>query len=189
MSKIIGISGISGAGKSTLTKALGMALDATTLFWDDFDDISQGPSDYVQWYETSRDYSAWHYDALVDVLASLKNDERIMCPATHKELIPSQYVIFDAPMGYKHLATGKFIDKLIYIDTPLDVALARRILRNFHEPDFNKNQLSEELQHYLDFARKVYVFAQEKEGSHLIINGYTPIEEQVKFILSFLHEK
>ncbi len=45
MVKIIGISGISGAGTTTLTKALGTALDATTIFWDDFDDISESPDD------------------------------------------------------------------------------------------------------------------------------------------------
>lgn len=190
MSKIIGICGISGSGKSTLTKALGTALSATTLYWDDFDEISQAPHDYVEWFEKSRDYSAWKYDGLVNVLQHLKNDSKIICPATQKELMPTEYVIFDAPMGYKHLPTGKYIDSLIYLDTPLDVALARRILRDVEKPDFDKFQLKQELEHYLAYARKVYVYAaNEKEGSHLIINGYTPIEDQVKFILSFIHTR
>lgn len=40
---IIGISGIGGAGKSTLTQALGKALNATMIYWDDFDAISVEP--------------------------------------------------------------------------------------------------------------------------------------------------
>ncbi|HXW53424.1 MAG TPA: hypothetical protein VEL47_04880 [Myxococcota bacterium] len=43
MARIIGISGISGAGTTTTTKALAEALNATALYWDDFDDISSGP--------------------------------------------------------------------------------------------------------------------------------------------------
>jgi uridine kinase len=45
ISKIIGISGNMGAGKTTLAHALQQDLKSTLLRWDDFDDISTGPSD------------------------------------------------------------------------------------------------------------------------------------------------
>ncbi len=45
---IIGISGITGAGKSTLAKALSLDLKATLISWDDFDDISLEPEDYIE---------------------------------------------------------------------------------------------------------------------------------------------
>lgn len=48
--KIIGISGNMGAGKTTLAQALQQDLSSTLLCWDDFDAISTGPSDYVEWY-------------------------------------------------------------------------------------------------------------------------------------------
>lgn len=49
---IVGISGISGAGKSTLTSALQKEINATLLAWDNFDEISTGPYDYVDWYKS-----------------------------------------------------------------------------------------------------------------------------------------
>jgi uridine kinase len=36
---IIGVSGIAGAGKSIFVQRLAQSLQATTLFWDDFDAI------------------------------------------------------------------------------------------------------------------------------------------------------
>ncbi|HDO1382378.1 TPA: deoxynucleoside kinase [Aeromonas veronii] len=47
---LIGVSGNMGAGKSTLTKGLSNALNATIISWDDFDHISVGPDDYIDWY-------------------------------------------------------------------------------------------------------------------------------------------
>ncbi len=191
MTKIIGISGISGSGKTTLTKALGIALKATTVFWDDYDEHSTGPVDYVKWYETSRDYSAWHYDSLVEVLNKLKSEKKTTCPATQKELIPTEYVIFDAPLGYKHTATGNYIDTLIHIDIPLDIALSRRMIRDYTSSEKGKEELLEDLQFYLNSSRKVFVYAatREKEGSHLIINGDSSIDEQLQFIVSYLRNK
>ena len=45
--QIIGISGNMGAGKSTLARALAVDLQATVFGWDEFDEISNGPYDYV----------------------------------------------------------------------------------------------------------------------------------------------
>jgi uridine kinase len=46
---IIGISGISGSGKTTLIKRLEKVLLATSIHWDEYDGISEGPEDYVKW--------------------------------------------------------------------------------------------------------------------------------------------
>jgi len=178
--KIVGISGVSGSGKTTLTKKLKRILHATTIFWDDFDEISQAPKDYVEWFKTSKDYQEWRYDALTETLISLKCGKEVLCPATNKILKPTPIVLFDAPLGYRHHATGAQIDFLIYLDTPPDIALARRLLRDRPNPQ-------KEMKHYLAKARPVYMLSYEQKNEcDFIIDGSLPLEEIVKICLSRL---
>lgn len=37
----------------------------------------------------------------------------------------------DFPFAYKHFKTSKLIDFAVFIDTPLDIAMARRVTRDF----------------------------------------------------------
>ena len=188
MTKIIGISGISGSGKSFLAKKLGKTLNATTIFWDDFDDISEGPADYIKWYESDRNYNAWKYDALADVLHKLKMHEKVICPATKKKLTPTDYIVFDAPLGRKHNATGQYIDFSIYLNTPLDIALVRRLLRDYKDKD--NLAIIEELTFYLTTSRPLYVMDYDrKEECDLIIDGSFPLDKQIQMILSAFDKK
>src|SRR5437868_3762369 len=128
---IIGISGISGAGKSTLTKALGERLHATTIFWDEFDEISKAPEDLLDWYDKGRDYTAWDYSGVAEVLRKLKDGKVAQHPVLKIELKPTKYVIADLPLGHLHKQTGEYVDVFVHLDTPLDVALCRRFLRDY----------------------------------------------------------
>ena len=188
MVKIIGITGVGGAGKSVLTKALGKKLNATTLYWDDFDEISQDPKDYIEWYNTSRDYDEWKYDALAEVLKQLKLGKKVICPVTKKELIPSGYIIFDAPLGRNHRATGQYIDYSIFLDTPLDIALARRVLRDFRDKaNLNINEIFEELDFYITSSRPLYAMDyEEKEKFDYVVDGSQPVDKILGIIVQQL---
>lgn len=191
MVKIIGIQGIAGSGKTTLTQALGKALNATTLFWDDFDPISTGPSDYIEWFKTSRNHNDWRYEALAETLQSLKEGKSLTCPATQHALIPTEYIIFDAPLGYDHKATGQWIDFLVYLDTPPDIALARRLYRDYQpSAKRNHNDILEEISDYLESARPVFMAAYEmKDKADLILDGSQSIEVLVLRALDVLRKE
>jgi uridine kinase len=180
--KIIGISGISGAGKTTIAQELAKALKATAVFWDDFDDISTSPKDYVAWFHSGQGNEAWDYPALATTLEKLKMGQQINHPALNHFLEPTKHIIFDAPMGRLHEQTGKYIDLWVHIDVPLDVALARRTIRDFKRDPRSVEEVLKELRYYLEHSRPMFFSEEEKKGADLVVDGTMSIEEQVKRI-------
>lgn len=177
---VIGISGISGAGKSTLVQRLANTLQATTIAWDDYDAISKVPVDYVRWYESSRSYEDWIYDDLGSTLKQLKSGLEVDCPATGRKLSQTPYILFDAPLGLCHRGTGYFIDLPIFLDTPLDLALARRLLRDYqHHPQ----KVIHALEEYTSRSRPLYVLGSQAREGNLVIDGTLSIEEQEQQVL------
>lgn len=184
MVRVIGISGISGAGTSTITKALGKALNATALFWDDFDDISQSPDDYVEWFHKSGDYGDWHYPALENTLKELKEGRTLNHPATREKLVSTPLVIFDASLGRQHSATARFVDFFIHLDTNMDVALARRLIRDYG--DNHKASISDvldELQWYLSDGRPLFDARKIKASADFVVNGDNSVEKILAVIM------
>lgn len=189
--KIIGISGISGSGKSTLTKALADYLSASSLYWDDFDAISQSPDDYVDWFEHSRDYTEFNYETLAQSLCELKKGKVITHPVKQENITPTRYVIVDAPLGKAHEQTARYIDTFIHIDIPLDIALARRLLRDTKDR-CDSQAIVSTLNQYLHKSRPLF----DTEGMSLIANtadyiidGTQKLEKQIEDIAAFLKPK
>lgn len=179
MSIIIGISGISGAGTTTITKALGAELSSTCLFWDDFDDISESPNDFVEWFNTDGNYAAWKYPALEDVLSCLRQGFKHTHPVSGINLEPTEYVIVDVPLGRMHVATSRLVDIMIHLDTSMDVALARRLIR---DRAHNPAQIFDELQWYLDTGRPLFDASKIKASAELICDGNLPVSDIVREI-------
>ncbi|MBF0207884.1 MAG: AAA family ATPase [Oligoflexia bacterium] len=188
--KVIAIMGISGAGKTALAKSLSKALNVTAIFWDDFDPISSGPDDLVMWYKQSRNFNDWKYDELARVLKMLKDGQDVSCPLTGKGLVPTKYIIFDAPLGRRHTATAIYIDQLVLIDTPLDIALARRLLREKNS-DLMHGSIYDELNYYLEHSRPLFIIDDEcRKQCDLVLNvetSATSIDELTNKVISWLN--
>lgn len=184
---IVGISGISGAGKSTLTKALANQLNASSLYWDDFDTVSQLPGDYVDWFKRGCNYTEFNYAALAQSLCELKSGKIITHPVTQENIAPTRYILVDAPLGRAHEQTACYIDTFIHIDTPLDIALARRLLRETKGKS-NSDYLINSLNEYLSRSRPLFTTNVIKQSADYIIDGTQKIETQSKEALSFLKD-
>ena len=170
-------------------KKLARELNATVLYWDEYDDISKQPVDYVEWYHKDGDVSAWKYPALADTLSKLKSGESPVCPATNKELLATPWIVFDSPLGYDHLETGRFIDFLIWIDTPLDIALTRRTIRDhLSGGQVNAALLREELEYYCKKSRPLFAKGLSIPAD-LVVDGSHSLGEMRNNIIKFLNKK
>ncbi|HCJ1077173.1 uridine kinase [Legionella bozemanae] len=183
---IIGISGNMGAGKTTLTLELASYLHSPFISWDDFDEISNGPEDYIDWYKRGENYTEWDYPKLAEVLKVLKSGEAVIHPVKNSVVNPKQYIIFDAPLGRFHQQTGIYIDTWIHINVPLDVSLCRWVLRNYKNTDKTKEDLLDELEFYLSESRPLFEDREFKSKADFIINGMDSTKHQVELIREYL---
>ncbi len=167
---VIGISSVSGGGKTTVTRALKEKLpNSFAIFFDDFDacdDPTVHPKDLYQWALDGGDQNAWQTPGIIAKMDSLKKNQEY------------DFVVFDAPLGRAHEDSGRFIDLMVFIDTPLDVAMARRLIRDYlsdgHDNSEQRMQsLGEELSHYLEKARLPYLEMGKgvKPKSDMVLDG------------------
>jgi uridine kinase len=182
---VIGISSVSGGGKTAVTKRLAQLLqDAVTLCFDDYDDTNLHPENRQIWLKEGADYNVWKTPALTKVLQSLKSGYAITSPVDGSKISPARFIVFDAPLGRAHFDTGRFIDFMVFIDTSLDVAMARRFLRDIpgeaeQGAEETIKSLKTNLSSYLNGGRLFYLQFQQqiKEKCDLILDGCLTVDE------------
>ena len=187
---IIGISAVAGGGKTAVTKRLVEVLgDAVSLHFDDYDDTNVHPDDIQHWFVAGADYDAYETPVFTSHLEALKAGESIRYPVGGAIMGPTRYVVADAPLGRAHSDSGRFIDLMVFIDTPLDVALARRTLRDIElsrgwSADEAVLYAKEELTAYLAEARPLYDEFQERmrTTSDVTIDGTLTVNDVVEKI-------
>lgn len=114
---IVAISGHPGSGKTSLTRTLQRQLGVPALHYDDYETFTDTPQAQVRdWVARGSNYDEIKLEPLVKELIRLAEAEpRPKC------------VLFDTLLGRAHSATGELIDTLIWVDTPADIGLARKI--------------------------------------------------------------
>ena len=182
---VVGISAVTGGGKTAVATRLAELLqDAITLCFDDYDDTNIHPEHLQIWLAEGADYNVWETPVLTDHLRSLTAGNPVTSPVDGSEVLPAKHIVFDAPLGRAHLDTGQFIDLMVFIDTPLDVAMARRLLRdnpsvstrNAEEP---VRGLSADLSSYLERGRGLYLEHQKqiRRDCDLVLDGCLTVDE------------
>ncbi|MNO67007.1 hypothetical protein D3C76_578080 [compost metagenome] len=141
---VIAVAAVSGGGKTTITKRLQQKLNrAEALFFDDYRCIP--PDDICDWVERGADYNEWDLSPIIHDLQGLLSQDQLNL----------DYIVLDYPFAYKHHEMGRHIDYTIFIDTPLDIAMARRILRDPNE--IYDSMIRNDMSNYLSRAREAYL--------------------------------
>jgi uridine kinase len=127
--QVIGIAGPAGAGKTSLVEALAKQLgNAVAIHYDHYERATQQPMErLVRWIEQGADVNEIRLPELVRDLAALRRGEAVIHPLTRAEIRSADRIVFETPLGREHRETGRHIGLLIWIEVPLDVALARKV--------------------------------------------------------------
>lgn len=158
----IAIAGVSGGGKTALTTHLATHTNnAKALFFDDYD--LDGPEDVLEWIDRGARVHEWDLEPIVADLKDLLKQ-------------PLEYIFLDYPFAYQHTQMKEFIDLAVFIETPLDLALARRISRDFQNS--SGEEIVAQVNHYASHGRRAYLNMLEaiQPDSDLLVDGTWTIE-------------
>ena len=168
---VIAIAAVSGGGKTTVINELKNRLPLSTIIYFDDYDFEECPEDYFQWVQSGTDYNAWNTETLANDIESLLAQDNM------------NYILFDYPFAYKNDKITPYIDYAIFIDTPFDIAMARRLLRD------NVNQsleiLRNDLNCYLSGGRTAYLEMLKtiKPNSDFVADGSLKVDNIVSQII------
>ena len=148
---IVSVSGITGSGKSSISElARDMLKDATVIEFDSFETLTRNDMSIVlRWL---KEPGLFEQQSLPNLHKSLKN-LRERKPAglpTGETLLPASIIFFETPLGRTHAETSPLIDLSIWLDCPLDIALARNIAHWTKDAQTRPAQFQSWLANYLD---------------------------------------
>lgn len=172
--KVIAIAAVTAGGKTTTVNEIKNQLfNVQTLHFDDY--VFEGEVDnFYQWVLDGADYNVWNLEPLKKDILKIRDSG------------DCDYLILDYPFAYCNQQIRKYIDVAIFIDTPLDIALARRILRDMSNA-FGK-EIRNDLEGYLKYARVAFIQMQKDilPSSDYVIDGTMSTESIVKNIINII---
>ena len=152
--------------ENNITKKLKDRLpNAKAIYFDDRNyDSASGIDDICKWIDEGADANRFNLDLLINDIESLLSDG-------------AEYIILDYPFGYRHHKIALYIDISVFIDTPLDIALARRIIRDYDKTTIVN--IFEDISQYLSKGRNAYLFSISSALSNadFVVDGSKPADE------------
>ena len=161
---LLTVSAISGGGKTAVVKALTKVFKRAAAFYFDDYEYTRHPENIGCWIENGSNPDAWD-------LTLIENDVKQAVQSGEYD-----YIFVDYPFGKKEdYALKPLVDIAVFIDTPPDIALVRRVLRD--QGDANAKDIILKLTAYLSI-RKYFIYTDKDKKDHdFIIDGARPISE------------
>ena len=172
--KTLVLAGLTAAGKTTISYELEKRLpNVTTLHFDDYSYEGE-VEDFYKWTIEGADFNVWKLEPLVKDVIRLKESGKY------------DWLILDFPFGYCHDEMKDYIDYVVYVDIPLDVTLARRIIRDM--PNATGNEIREELELYVKYGRIAFLETSKQvlPSADCVVDGTKPVAESIEKIMNFV---
>ena len=174
---VLSISGISGGGKSTLVQAVRDHLPGAGVVRFDgfsFDQRPEAPAAAVTVADPIRAFNQYDLTDLAAAIQAAQQNHAI--------------VIVDYPFGRVNRQIAPRIDLAFDVQTPLDVAFARALRRDYAAADTTKADILAWAKAYLTQARPLFVVHDTVVSQHVdqVIDGMRPLAEKVKTVVDAL---
>lgn len=188
---VITVSGVSGAGKSSTVRAIAKLLgDASCFYFDDYGEAMQQPDDGLRWIAEGADLTAFALPRFGEDVRKLRQGETITTP-TGRCVEPASFLVIEEPFGRGRIDMADLVDFSVCIDTPMEVALARRLLEAVERWDGPVEQRFQWIGTYLNTylfegMREVYsaINGRVRERSDLILDGLSPVEQNAQRVVA-----
>lgn len=194
------ISGASGSGKTETVNQLAQKLNGSTLFFDDYSkDLVEKQSKKSE-AKNEIKLSNYELPSMARDLKKLLQGKTIINPRTKQEIKTSNFIVIEDPHGRGRKDINQLYDFVVLLDIPLEICLARVILRTFQgemilldrgfiqQSEASAKEKLELLEKYIFgpyFTRDSYIDVnnQVKENVDLIIDEVRPLESILNEIL------
>ncbi|WP_298609223.1 uridine kinase [uncultured Thiothrix sp.] len=192
----IGICGGSGSGKSELARALVAALPEDQSVLVELDSYYHAAINFPTKIKGNYDHPlSLDEPRLVEDLLKLKAGEMIHKPCydftVHnrarfsERVYPTPFIIIDGILLFALQQVAKLVDLSVFVDTPADIRLARRLLRDVRE---RGRTLDDVLAQYLNTVRPMHEQYVEihKTKTDILVSGTDSIQAEVAAVLAAL---
>jgi hypothetical protein len=129
VARVVAVAAPVGGGKTTLVRGLAEHFSgASTVYFDHYERITEQSIESIgDWMREGADLNRIVVPGLAEDLQSLKRGVAVTDPLTRSAIASSEFILFETQFGRAHAASGQHIDYLVWLDIPLDIALARKI--------------------------------------------------------------
>ncbi|BDZ30548.1 adenylyl-sulfate kinase [Lactiplantibacillus sp. WILCCON 0030] len=174
--KVIVISGVTAGGKTTLVTALSQCIDNVCVL--SFDDYS---IDALPSAPTVNQMVANFHEAVNQYDITALMTDLVLAMETNQFSV----ILIDFPFGYVHAVLRPYIETVIYLRTPLDIAFARRLIRDFSES--SQNEIMTWTRTYLNEVRPLFLAHDQlvSATADYVLDGTASTAEQITQLKGF----